>query len=532
MFFSGKTIINLTEPIRFYCFPGAERVIGMGYDLQRHEKLVLKTIAREGELSYHEIAKKTGLEMPAIERAVLRLESMGLAKKREEKESRLVLTGRGEEALKEGLPEEELLRELSGGEREIGEFATRQAPIALGIAKKQGLVEIQKKDGKTIVMITREGEKALKEGVPARRALEKVARGEKPGEKETRLLVERGLAQEKTEKRAYAVATSKGKREGEKLEIREEIGILTPEILRKREWVDKDLRAYDVLAPVKPRHAGRKHFAREIHEEMRRIWIEMGFREMKGPIIVPSFLNFDALYQPQDHPARELHDTFFLKNPEKSRLSMVSARQVEAVRRAHENGGDTGSTGWGLEWKLEIATLNVLRTHTTSVSAQTLSRLSREDLPAKFFSLDRCFRNETIDWKHTAEFYQTEGIVVDENATFRHLLGYLKEFYKRMGYSRVRFRPAYYPYTEMSVEPEIYVPERKTWVGLGGAGMFRPEVVKPLLGFEVPVLAWGLGVDRIVAGAYGIKDARELYSNNLGFLRNSRAWIPPGERAW
>ena len=146
------------------------------------------------------------------------------------------------------------------------------------------------------------------------------------------------------------------------------------------------------------------------------------------------------------------------------------------------------------------------------------------ELPAKFFSVGRCFRNETLDWKHLAEFYQTDGIVVGEDVTFRHLLGYLKRFFSKLGFPKARFRPSYFPYTEMSVEIEVFHPVHKQWSELGGAGMFRPEVVKPLLGKDVPVLAWGPGFGRAVMLNYKIKDIRELYWNDLKQLREAKIW--------
>jgi phenylalanyl-tRNA synthetase alpha chain len=167
----------------------------------------------------------------------------------------------------------------------------------------------------------------------------------------------------------------------------------------------------------------------------------------------------------------------------------------------------------------------VLRTHTTCLSAQTLANLNIKNLPAKFFAIGKCFRNETVDWSHGFEFNQTEGIVVDKNANFRHLLGYLKQFFKKMGFEKIRFSPAYFPYTEPSVEINVWNPEKKCWLELGGAGMFRPEVIIPLLGEYIPVLAWGPGFDRILMDYYEIKDLRELYKNDITKLRKIKFWM-------
>ena len=242
---------------------------------------------------------------------------------------------------------------------------------------------------------------------------------------------------------------------------------------------------------------------------------------MAGPLTDTSFWVFDSLFTPQDHPAREMQDTFFIENYEGS---LPNKKIVRNVKKAHESGID-GSKGWKYKWEEKEAKSVLLRTHTTSISARTLASLKPQDLPAKLFTIGKVFRNETIDWSHGFEFYQTEGIVIDKNANFRHLLGYLKEFYKKMGFEKIKFVPSFFAYTEPSVEIQVFHPEKKIWLELGGAGILRPEVTTPLLGKNIPVLAWGQGFDRIIMDYYNIKDLREIYSNNLKDLRNKKFWI-------
>jgi phenylalanyl-tRNA synthetase alpha chain len=215
-----------------------------------------------------------------------------------------------------------------------------------------------------------------------------------------------------------------------------------------------------------------------------------------------------------------MQDTFFINK----KTELPDKKIVEAIRKAHEKGVD-GSKGWKYTWDKEKAQKTSLRTHTTCLSAQTLAKLKPTELPVKFFALGKCFRNETVDWSHGFEFNQTEGLVVDKNATFRHLLGYLNQFFKKMGFDKVRFRPAYFPYTEPSVEIDVFHPEKKVWLELGGAGIFRPEVTIPLLGENIPVLAWGPGFDRILMDYYEIKDLRELYKNDISKLRKMKFWM-------
>ena len=304
-------------------------------------------------------------------------------------------------------------------------------------------------------------------------------------------------------------------------ELHDAVETLTSEMLSSGSWKGKRFRRYDVEINVPATHPGKRHFVNQAIEYARRIWLDLGFREMTGPLLQPAFWNFDALFTAQDHPVRDLQDTFYIAKPARAKLPAEAL--VKRVQEVHENGGSTGSSGWRYAWDREEARRNVLRTHTTVLSARTLASL--KELPAKYFALGVNFRNEAIDWSHNVEFNQTEGIVVDEDANFRHLLGYLRTFFRKMGYPEARFRPAYFPYTEMSVEIDVYHPVHKKWVELGGAGMFRPEVVVPLLGKDIPVLAWGPGFDRTIMEYFRIHDIRQLYGNDVKQLREMPLWM-------
>jgi phenylalanyl-tRNA synthetase alpha chain len=306
-----------------------------------------------------------------------------------------------------------------------------------------------------------------------------------------------------------------GKKIGELIEI------ITPKILEKESsWKGKKFRRYDVVSPLPTINGGKKHFVNQATDYARKIWTEMGFEEMNGNLLQNSFWNFDALFTAQDHPVREMQDTFFINK--KTELS--DKKIVKAVKESHEKGVDK-SKGWQYNWNEEDAKRLVLRTHTTCLSARTLANLDKKNIPAKFFAIGKCFRNETVDWSHGFEFNQTEGIVVAPNLNFRHLLGYLKEFFRKMGFEKIRFRPSYFPYTEPSVEIDVFHPEKKIWLELGGAGIFRPEVTIPLLGEKMTVLAWGPGFDRMIMDYYNIKDLREMYKNDLSQLRKMKFWM-------
>jgi phenylalanyl-tRNA synthetase alpha chain len=305
------------------------------------------------------------------------------------------------------------------------------------------------------------------------------------------------------------VPTGEGIKLGESSSIGETISQLTPELLISKGWKSMKFREYDVNTFVTPEKPAKRHPLQKLIDEIRGIFVELGFEEISGNLLESAFWNFDALFVAQDHPARDMHDTFYLKEPKVIEIPKFMELK-DRIKKTHEKGGTTGSSGWGGLWNENIAKKTLLRTHTTAVTARYLSGLKKNDPPRKVFSIGKVFRNEAVDYKHLPEFYQVEGIIVDEKVNFRHLLGILKEFYDRMGFS-VRFRPGYFPYTEMSIEPEIYLKERDEWIELGGAGIFRPEVVKPLFGFDCPVLAWGLGLDRVAALRLGLSDIRTLY---------------------
>jgi phenylalanyl-tRNA synthetase alpha chain len=293
-------------------------------------------------------------------------------------------------------------------------------------------------------------------------------------------------------------------------------------MLKKGSWKGKIFRRYDIETKAPEIYGGKRHFVNQAADYARKIWLEMGFKEMTGTLIQTTFWNFDALFTAQDHPVREMQDTFYIKDME---AKLPDKKLVRAIRGTHEK-GIKGSRGWQYNWEEDEAKKVVLRTHTTCLSAKELARLGKlKNKTGKFFAMGKCFRNETLDWSHGFEFNQSEGIVIDKNANFRHLLGYLQEFYKKMGFEKIRFTPAYFPYTEPSVEMSVYHTEKKIWLEIGGAGILRPEVVVPLLGEYIPVLAWGPGFDRIIMDYYKIKDLREMYKNDLSKLRDMKFWL-------
>lgn len=288
---------------------------------------------------------------------------------------------------------------------------------------------------------------------------------------------------------------------------------LTAEMIASGSWRTKAFKAYnfDSLGSVPP--SGHLHPLLKVRAQFRQTFLEMGFVEMAtNNFVESSFWNFDALFQPQQHPARDAHDTFFVAEPATT-ARPFPVDYAQRVQTVHAKGG-YGSRGYAYEWKMKEATKNVLRTHTTAVSARALYALAqrREFTPVKYFSIDRVFRNETLDATHLAEFHQIEGLVADYGLTLGHLMGYIETFFSKCGMSDVRFKPAYNPYTEPSMEIFAYHPSMKRWIEVGNSGMFRPEMLLPMgLPPSVVVIAWGLSLERPTMIKYDVPNIRQLF---------------------
>ncbi|KAJ9590386.1 hypothetical protein L9F63_016577 [Diploptera punctata] len=285
---------------------------------------------------------------------------------------------------------------------------------------------------------------------------------------------------------------------------------LTQEMILNGAWKEKKFKPYNLDALGLPPECGQLHPLLKVRDEFREIFLEMGFTEMPtNNFVESSFWNFDALFQPQQHPARDAHDTFFVSDPKLCKN--FPQDYLERVKNVHSKGG-YGSQGYGYNWKIEDAQKNLLRTHTTAVSARMLYALAQKEFqPVKYFSIDRVFRNETLDATHLAEFHQIEGLIVDRNLTLGDLIGTLYEFYKKLGITQLTFKPTYNPYTEPSMEIFCYHNGLQKWIEVGNSGVFRPEMLLPMgLPEDVNVIAWGLSLERPTMIKYGINNIRDL----------------------
>ncbi|VAI32455.1 unnamed protein product [Triticum turgidum subsp. durum] len=293
---------------------------------------------------------------------------------------------------------------------------------------------------------------------------------------------------------------------------------VTREHLKSGDWKDLEFKDYNYGAQGQPIAIGYSQPLLEVREAIQNIFLEMGFSEMPTNMYVESsFWNFDALFQPQQHPARDSHDTFFLKAP--ATTTQLPDDYLEKVKQVHQSGGH-GSKGYGYDWKRDEAEKNLLRTHTTAVSTRMLYKLAQEKTfaPKRYYSIDRVFRNEAVDRTHLAEFHQIEGLICDYGLTLGDLIGVLEDFFSRLGMSKLRFKPAYNPYTEPSMEIFSYHDGLKKWVEIGNSGMFRPEMLLPMgLPEGVNVIAWGLSLERPTMILYGIDNIRDLFGPKVDF---------------
>ncbi len=386
----------------------------------------------------------------------------------------------------------------------------REMNAGVGFLKKQGILQIDQGEISLIdskVSVSDELQKIL----------ENLSLGKKVElENHKQTLVQRNLVSLEEMKESFIEMKISYGDISKNIVVSSEVSRLSPEMIRNGSWKETKLREYNLNVSPPDYYIGRKQLYAQFLDDVKRELVALGFQEMRGPLVELEFWNFDALFQAQDHPAREWSDVYRVSNPKKGNLPKED--YVKLVQKVHEDGYDTGSKGWQYKWDPEKSARLVLRAQGTSVSARTLVNLP---IPSKYFSISRCFRPDTVDATHRSEFNQAEGIVADPSITFRDLLGILETFAVDVAEAKeFKFKPDYYPFTEPSVELSSDDPKIGS-IEFGGAGIFRPEVTRPF-NIDVPVIAWGLGIDRLFMVKYGITDIRELFSYKLEWLRSGK----------
>ncbi len=446
---------------------------------------------------------------------------LGLVAMQESAQQRAELSAEGRRALAEGLPERRVAKAIAGkGPIALEKLAALGVPagdvqVAVGWLRRKNWAKVEKGPAGTLLTVASdpaadEQETALREPTKA------------PG-KVLADLAARGLMVLKESRSRTLLITATGAKLAANVQFdvfdTSEVNQVTPELIAKwatmsaAEKAKQRLRPFDFDVPVTVPSPGKPHPLTHILSEIRSIFWSMGFTEIAGDYVESAHWNMDALFIPQDHPARDMQDTFYLAEP----ASLVVGKgDLDRVAAVHESGGGTGSTGWGGKFDRAVSQKALLRTHTTNTTIRHLAAHPKE--PLKAFGLGRVFRKETMDATHLPEFTQIEGIVTEPGATFDTLIGLCKVFFARMGFPEVRFRPAYFPYTEPSMEIDVHYNGR--WMELGGCGIFRPEVTKPL-GVRDNVVAWGFGLERLAMMRLGLKDIRDLYISDVDWLRTA-----------
>lgn len=493
----------------------------MSTPLHPIEKTLLSILAGlDKPVKIDELTRKSGLSIDQVRRGIEWLKAKQLAVVNGVENESYSLGPEGRTAAAGGLPERRLVEIIkkSGGSCELsaaskilgGEFSG-----ALGRARRNNWIRVEGNK----LLISGSAERTRQELVIERLAKEAtvplgaLANEELDAIKELKSWHSSFI--QKNESKMVEVAITATGKNVMLSSTEDEIDIITPAVLQYGEWKAKPLRALDVTSPAPKIFPGRRHPMRLFLDEVRETFVSLGFEEIFGPIAQSALWNFDALFIPQEHSAREMQDTFYLSGL-KARLDDFSD-QIKEIKSVHETGAHTGSLGWQYQWREEEARRVVLRTHTTAVTISYLAE--HKPTEAKVFSVGRVFRNEKPSYKNNPEFFQIEGVMVGDKLNLRNMIYIISKFYSKLGFNEIKFWPTYFPYTEPSLQTMAWRKQSNKWIELGGMGVFRPEVTLPL-GVKNPVLAWGLSLDRLVMLKYGVSDIRQLFGANLDWLRD------------
>ena len=451
------------------------------------EKKIISSLKGVPSQSPESLGEATGLLPDQVRRGIEWLRLKELVTVQESQSSVYSLGSNGLESFQKGLPERRLLDMLQDGPKKMPDLQKGLGSVfgpSMGLARRNNWIEAL--DGEIVI-----------KNLPS----------ELPGEKTLKLLGTGKLSAGKVDRDDLSALSKRPDFVIEDV-LKTKLVIIS-DSAKSLDISESAAGGIDVEAAVPELYVARTHPLKDTIDEIREIFVTLGFSEILGGMTQSSFWNFDSLFTPQDHPARELQDTFYLDGIKAKKIG--TAQQIRNVSESHKK-------NWRYHWDINEARRMVLRTHTTCVTIKHLAE-NRPD-EARVFSLGRVFRNEKVSYKHLVEFNQIEGVVVGKDATLRNLMGIQREFYKRIGITKIKFWPTFFPYTEPSLQTMVYNEKLGKWIELFGMGIFRPEVTRPL-GIDRPVLAWGGGIERIAMLKYDLSDVREFYNNNLGWLRSA-----------
>jgi phenylalanyl-tRNA synthetase alpha chain len=488
---------------------------------------VLEAASADDPTDVKNLADELDEPTETITGAAFALEEDGLLDVTERTEFEVSLTEEGRRYAQGGLPEVRLYRaavEVGAEETpvqmgevlEAAHLEGQQVDIALSNYARKGYGEI---DGGEIGAAADVDPDTDREA----EALQAVADGASIDAAVRESLASRGLIETTERTRRSITLTEAGVTElMAGVEATERVDRLTPEHLSSGEWKDLTFAEYNVEADAEAPTPGKRHVLRQAAERVKEVLVGMGFTEMEGPHVDADFWINDCLFMPQDHPARTHWDRFALEHPQD--IDELPEDLLERVERAHREGVGEDGDGYHSPWSRDFAEALALRGHTTSLSARYLSGEQVGDLepPQRYFSVEKAYRNDTLDATHLLEFFQIEGWVMAEDLTVRDLMGTFTEFYGHFGITDLRFKPTYNPYTEPSFELFGRHPETDELIEIGNSGIFRPEMLEPL-GVEADVMAWGLALERLLMLVTGFEDIRDVHGTlvDLDFLRST-----------
>jgi phenylalanyl-tRNA synthetase alpha chain len=480
----------------------------MNFKFQESDAIVYEYLKDKKSASLEEILRDTNYNQDSIRRSIETLKLNGIIDESTTISYDYELDINGKIALDKGFIEEVFCNFLKDKSLKITELNSKSIPgltkedttLAFGLAKRKELIEIVSGEIKL--------KKDYQEKISKQKEILSAISLKKP-------ISETPEFQDIIKRKDFVIKKEKQNKVYKLLQIvsfdmiSDKQLYLTPELLKTGEYKNIDFKEFEVSILPMPKEQGRINPLRQVIYQVRELYLEMGFKEMQGPYVESCFWNMDSMFISQNHPARDIQDTFYLNLSGDLPTEKNLTSQIAEI---HNNGWKTGSKGYQYDWNEEESKKLILRTHTTATTYRTFFNLTAEEKDnSKYFCIDKVFRNETIDFTHLPEFHQAEGFIIGDNLSLADLLSFIKEFFNRLGIKKVKFKPTYNPYTEPSVEASGYQESTGKWIELINAGVFRPESLAPY-GIEKTVIAWGLGLERLAMLLYQ-KPIKEIHGD-------------------
>jgi len=487
------------------------------YSLHPLERKVLPFVS-SGNVA--EISKKSGLSESEVTTGLQLLEAKKYVSIDKNDEKFVGLDKFGLKYLNSDLPEMKFLKEIISGEKKMSELSLEKDEFgtALGILKRNNLIDIRK-----------EGEQIFTAKVGAKKFLDEFSNplilfetdvlvdsmDDSTKKVYSDLKRRTGFLKEFVKKSFSFSLTDLGAKLADEISSKyldlDLAEVVDSDMLKSGSWKDKEFRHYDVNLNAGYENVGRRHPMLEANSILSDIFVEMGFCEMEGPMVESALWNMDVMWIPQDHPARDEQDTFYLDGK-----ADVPKELVKKVAKIHEEGIKKAHTPKG-EWSAKITAKRLLRTHSTATSFRMLAELGErlkdgEDINGKYFYVANNFRNESTDATHLAEFFQGEGFIIGDDLSLADLMGFIREYYGKLGIDadKIKFKPTFNPYTEPSMEAHYFDEKMNKWYALINSGIFRAETLSAFGLENKRVIAWGMGASRVATLLANKASMREI----------------------